>query len=237
LTTRFGRYSYRRIAAMLRADGWRVNHKRVARIWQREGLKVPGKQPKRSRLWLNDGSCIRLRPQHRNHFWAYDFVENRTRDGRKFRMLTVIDELTRECLAIEVKRRLNSQDVLAVLGRLFISRGVPDHTRSDNGGEFAAKAVRSWLAEMGVKTLFIEPGTLGRTDTMNRATGSCATNVSIRSYFTLCVRPRSSSSAGGTSTTRSARTRRSAIGHRRQRPSCRPIRPAQSGSSSRIGLP
>lgn len=158
LATRFGRYGYRRITAMLRADGWRVNHKRVARIWRREGLKVPGKQPKRGRLWLNNGSCIRLRPQHRNHVWAYDFVEDRTRDGRKFRMLTVIDELTRECLAIEVKRRLNSQDVLAVLGRLFISRGVPDHIRSDNGGEFAAKAVRNWLAEMGVKTLFIEPG-------------------------------------------------------------------------------
>jgi putative transposase len=158
LATRFGRYGYRRITAMLRADGWRVNHKRVARIWRREGLKVPGKQPKRGRLWLNDGSCIRLRPQHRNHVWAYDFVEDRTRDGHKFRMLTVIDELTRECLAIEVKRRLNSQDVLAVLGRLFISRGVPDHIRSDNGGEFAAKGVRNWLAEMGVKTLFIEPG-------------------------------------------------------------------------------
>jgi putative transposase len=99
LATRLGRYGYRRITAMLRADGWRVNHKRVARIWRREGLKVPGKQPKRGRLWLNDGSCIRLRPQHRNHVWAYDFVEDRTRDGRKFRMLTVIDELTRECLA------------------------------------------------------------------------------------------------------------------------------------------
>jgi putative transposase len=158
LATRFGRYGYRRITAMLRADGWRVNHKRVARIWRREGLKVPGKQPKRGRLWLNDGSCIRLRPQHRNHVWAYDFVEDRTRDGHKFRMLTVIDEITRECLAIEVKRRLNSQDVLAVLGRLFISRGVPDHIRSDNGGEFAAKGVRNWLVEMGVKTLFIEPG-------------------------------------------------------------------------------
>lgn len=158
LATRFGRYGYRRITAMLRADGWRVNHKRVARIWRREGLKVPGKQPKRGRLWLTDGSCIRLRPQHRNHVWAYDFVEDRTRDGRKFRMLTVIDELTRECLAIEVKRRLNSQDVLAVLGRLFIDRGVPDHIRSDNGGEFTAKAVRNWLTEMGVKTLFIEPG-------------------------------------------------------------------------------
>jgi hypothetical protein len=136
-----------------------------------------------------------------------------------------------------VNRRLNSQDVLAILGRLFISRGVPDHFRSDNGGEFADKAVRNWLAEMGVKTLFIEQAALGKTDTMNRATESSATNVSIWSYFTLCVRLRLSSSAGCASTTRSARTRRSAIGCQRQRQSCRPIRPAQSGSSSRIGLP
>lgn len=119
---------------------------------------MPAKHPKRGRLWLNDGSCIRLRPERRNHVWAYDFVADRTSDGRKLRMLTVIDEFTRECVAIEVKRRLNSQGVLAVLARLFVSRGVPDHIRSDNGPEFAAKAVRKWLAEMHVKTLFIEPG-------------------------------------------------------------------------------
>lgn len=135
-----------------------MNHKRVARIWRREGLKVPAKHKKRGRLWLNDGSCIRLRPMHRNHVWAYDFVEDRTRDGRKIRMLTVIDEFTRECLAIEVKRRLNSQDVLAVLAQLFLERGVPEHIRSDNGGEFTAKAVRKWLGTMNAKTLYIEPG-------------------------------------------------------------------------------
>lgn len=158
LTTQFGRYGYRRITALLKGDGWRVNHKRVARIWRREGLKVPAKHPKRGRLWLNDGSCIRLRPMRRNHVWAYEFAEDRTRDGRKIRMLTVIDEFTRECLAIEVKRRLDSQDVLAVLARLFVSRGVPDHIRSDNGPEFAAKAVCKWLAVMNAKTLYIEPG-------------------------------------------------------------------------------
>ena len=143
---------------MLRADGWHVNHKRVARIWKREGLKVPMKQPKRGRLWLNDGSCVRLQPQHRNHVWAYDFVQDKTRDGRKFRMLTVIDEFTRECLAIKVKRRLNNQEVLAVLGELMVQRGVPDHIRSDNGAEFRAKALRKWLGNIGVKTLYIEPG-------------------------------------------------------------------------------
>lgn len=158
LATRFGRYGYRRVTALLKAEGLRVNHKRVARIWRREGLKVPAKHKKRGRLWLNDGSCIRLRPMHRNHVWAYDFVADRTRDGRKIRMLTVIDEFTRECLAIEVKRRLNSQDVLAVLARLFLARGVPEHIRSDNGGEFTAKAVRKWLGTMNAKTLYIEPG-------------------------------------------------------------------------------
>lgn len=135
-----------------------MNHKRVARIWRREGLKVPMKQPKRSRLWLNDGSCVRLRPMHRNHVWAYDFVQDRTRDNRKFRMLTVIDEFTRECLAIRVARRLNSKDVLDVLADLMVARGVPDHIRSDNGSEFRAKAVREWLGRIGAKTLYIEPG-------------------------------------------------------------------------------
>ncbi len=158
LAVRYGRYGYKRITALLRADGWRVNHKRVARIWRREGLKVPIRQPKRGRLWLNDGSCIRLRPEHQNHIWAYDFVQDRTRDGRKFRMLTVIDEFTRECLAIKVARRLNSQNVLEVLGELMVKHGVPDHIRSDNGGEFRAKAVQEWLGRIGAKTLYIEPG-------------------------------------------------------------------------------
>ena len=144
--------------ALLRRDGWHVNHKRVARIWRREGLRVPRKQPKRGRLWFNGGSCIRLRPERPNHVWAYDFVQDRTRDGRKFRMLTVIDEFTRGCLAIEVGRRLNSQNVLSVLAGLMLVRGVPEHIRSDNGPEFTAQAVRDWLPKVGVKTLFISPG-------------------------------------------------------------------------------
>ena len=155
---RYGRYGYRRVAALLRADGWPVNVKRVWRIWRREGLKVPSKQPKRGRLWLNDGSCIRLRPCWPNHVWSYDFVQDRTHDGRSFKMLTVIDEYTRECLAIEVGRRLRSDDVLHRLAELFTDRGPPDHIRSDNGSEFTAKAVRNWLARIGVKTLYIEPG-------------------------------------------------------------------------------
>ena len=158
LATRYGRYGYRRITAMLRDAGWAVNAKRVERIWRREGLKVPQKQPKRSRLWLSDGSCIRLRPEHPNHVWSYDFVEDRTHDGRKYRMLNLIDEFTRECLAIRVERKLNSTDVIDILSDQFILRGIPGHIRSDHGPEFIAKAVREWIAAVGARTAFIEPG-------------------------------------------------------------------------------
>ena len=154
----YGRYGYRLTTGLLRLRGWPVNHKRVERIWRREGLKVPRKQPKRGRLWLNDGSVVRLRPCWRNHVWSYDFVQDRTHDGRVFRMLTVIDEYSRECLAILVARRLNSDDLLHLLADLFAERGPPDHIRSDNGPEFTATAVRDWLTRIGVKTLFITPG-------------------------------------------------------------------------------
>jgi transposase InsO family protein len=158
LAEQYGRYGYRRITALLRASGWVVNAKRVERIWRREGLKVPQKQPKRGRLWLNDGSCVRLRPERQNHVWSYDFVEDRTHDRRKFRMLNVIDEFTRECLAIRVARKLKTTDVIDVLSDLFIMRGVPGHIRSDNGPEFVAKAVREWITAVGAKCAFIEPG-------------------------------------------------------------------------------
>lgn len=158
LAKKYGRYGYRRIWALLKIEGFHVNVKRIYRIWRQEGLKVPAKQPKRARLWLNDGSCIRLRPEYRDHVWSYDFVEDKTSDGRKFRMFNVIDEYTRECLAIKVKRKLNSKDVLMVLSKLFIQRGVPDHVRSDNGAEFIAKILRKWFADTNVKTLYIAPG-------------------------------------------------------------------------------
>lgn len=111
--TQYGRYGYRRITALLRQDGWPVNAKRVERIWRVGGLKVPPRQPKRGRLWLTDGSCVRLRPGYPNHVWAYDFMADRTHDGKAFRLLTVLDEFTRECLAIVVARRLTADDVLA----------------------------------------------------------------------------------------------------------------------------
>jgi putative transposase len=158
LAGEYGRYGYRTITDLLNNEGWRVNKKRVERIWRLEGLKVPKKQPKKSRLWLNDGSCIRLRPEYKNHVWSYDFVFERTHDGRSFKMLNVIDEYTRESLMIKVKRKLNSVDVLEALAELFLSRGVPEYIRSDNGSEFIAKKLRSWLEKVEVKTLYIEPG-------------------------------------------------------------------------------
>ncbi|MEE2896833.1 MAG: IS3 family transposase [Gemmatimonadota bacterium] len=158
LASRFGRYGYRQITNLLRIEGWRVNHKRVERIWRQEGLKVPRRQPKRGRLWLNDGSCIRLRPRHRNHVWSYDFVSTRTHDGRALKLLTVLDEYTRECVAIKVARRMRAHDVLEVLAELFARHGPLEHLRSDNGPEFTARLVRRWLARVGVQTLFIQPG-------------------------------------------------------------------------------
>ncbi|MPR64863.1 IS3 family transposase [Ochrobactrum intermedium] len=159
LARRYGRYGYRKIAELLRSQmGWVVNDKRVERIWRQEGLKVPAKQPKKGRLWLADGSCIRLRAERPNHVWSYDFVEDRTHDGRKYRMLNVIDEFTHEALAIRIDRKLNSTDVIDVLSDLFILRGVPEHIRSDNGPEFIATAVQDWITAVGAKTAYIAPG-------------------------------------------------------------------------------
>ncbi|MDP2943086.1 MAG: IS3 family transposase [Candidatus Omnitrophota bacterium] len=158
LAREYGRYGYRRVTALLRHEGWRVNHKKVQGIWRREGLKVPQKQPKRRRLWFNDGSCVRLRPTHPNHVWSYDFVMDRTHDGRAIRMMTIMDEYTRECLGLEVSRKLNNTAVIDKLFELFITRGIPEYIRSDNGPEFISKNLRRWLEVSGVKTLYIEPG-------------------------------------------------------------------------------
>jgi len=134
------------------------NHKRVERLWRLEGVKVPQKQPKQKRLWLNEGSCIRLRPAYRDQVWRYDFVADRTSDERKLRLLTIIDEYRRECLAIDVGRKMTSDHVMERLTQLFVDRGVPAYLHSDNGGEFTTTAVRQWLGRMGVGTLYIEPG-------------------------------------------------------------------------------
>ena len=134
LATQYGRYGYRRITALLRSAGWEVGKDRVQRIWRREGLKVPQKQRPRERLWLNDGSCVRLRPERPNHVWSYDFVSARTHDGRTLRLLTLIDESTRECLAIRVERRMGSQEVIETLSDVMLWKGIPEHLRSVKGG-------------------------------------------------------------------------------------------------------
>lgn len=158
LAHRYGRYGYKRITALLRTQGWLVNHKRVERIWRQEALKVPKRHKKKGRLYLNGGSCIRLRPHWPNHVWSYDFVAERLKDGTKIRTLTVIDEYTRECLALRTDYKLGADEVMDVLTDLFITKGIPDHIRSDNGSEFTAKSIKFWLRQLGVKTLYIEPG-------------------------------------------------------------------------------
>jgi putative transposase len=158
LASEYGRYGYRRITVKLREAGWPVGTDRVQRIWRREGLKVPQKQRPRGRLWLNDGSCVRLRPKRCNHVWSYDFVSAMTHDGRTLRLLVLIDEYTRECLAIRVARRLGSNEVIETLADVMVWRGIPEHLRSDNGPEFVAKELRKWLGQVGTGTLYIEPG-------------------------------------------------------------------------------
>jgi len=158
LASAYGRYGYRMITAMLRGKGYRINPKRVYRIWRSLELKVPAKQPKRRRLWLNDGSCIRLRAAHPNHVWSYDFVESRTSKGRKIKILNIIDEYTRECLASHAAFRLRSEDVKNVLREVMVQKGPPEYLRSENGSEFIAKHLREWLSEMEVSPMYITPG-------------------------------------------------------------------------------
>ena len=172
---------------MLRQEGWLVNHKRVERIWGRKGLKVPQKHLKKRRLWLNDGSCIRLRPQFKDHVWSYDFVIARTVEGRAFRILNIIDEYSRECLSILVKRRITSQDVIDQLFELFIFRGIPEHIRSDNGSEFTAKVIRRWLSRVGVKTLFIEPGSPWENGYIESFNGKLRDELLNREVFTTLI--------------------------------------------------
>ena len=158
LACEYGRYGYRRITALLLAEGFIVNHKRVKRIWQQEGLKIPHKQSKRRRLWLNDGSCVRLRPEYKNHVWSYDFVEDKLSNKRKVRWLNIIEEYTRECLTSIPRRSWKHSDVIEILSDLFVTRGCPSYLRSDNGSEFTAVVLRSWLNDLGIATAYIEPG-------------------------------------------------------------------------------
>jgi len=186
LATKYGRYGYRRITALLNSPpmNWKVNHKRVERIWRKEGLKVPKKQPKRSRLWLNDVSCIRLRPEYQDHVWSYDFMVEHTANGKAFKILNIIDEFSRKCLSIKVERSIKSQDVIDRLFHLFLFRGIPEYIRSDNGPEFTAKAVRKWLSRLGVKTLFIERGSPWENGYIESFNGKMRDELLDREIFT-----------------------------------------------------
>jgi transposase InsO family protein len=152
------RYGYRRIWALLRREEFVVNRKRVYRLWRREGLKVPRKQRKKRRLGTSANGCIRQRSERKNQVWAWDFVHDRTSDGRALKWLTIVDEYTRECLALRVGRSIKAQDAIDVLAELFAMHGVPEHLRSDNGPEFIARGMREWLKLLQVGTLYIEPG-------------------------------------------------------------------------------
>lgn len=224
LALQYGRYGYRRITATLHQAGWMVNVKRVERIWRREELKVPHKQPKRGRLWLNDSSCIRLRPKYPNHVWSYDFVEDRTHNGRKIRMLNVIDEFTRECIAIRVERNLKAVDVIDVLSDLFILRGIPTHIRSDNGPEFIAKAYgigsRWWVQRPPTSCRAAH----GKTAIARASTRSSVTNCSTAKSSPRSRRRRSSSKAGDSITTPCGLTHRWAISHRHPKQSSGPAK-------------
>lgn len=158
LATQYGRYGYRQVTNLLNMEGWDVGKDRVYTIWREEGLKVPQKQPKRARLWLADGSCIRKRAEYKNHVWSYDFVSEQTHDGRKFRILNIVDEYSRECLASFVARRIRAQDVIFVLAELFLVHGCPEFIRSDNGPEFVARRLKKWLKTLEVQPLYIEKG-------------------------------------------------------------------------------
>lgn len=154
----YGHVGYRMITWVLRNDGIEINHKRVERIWKEEGLQVPKKQKKRRRVWMNDGSCIRLRPLHENHVWSYDFIEDKTANGRKFRILNILDEKSRKCIASVAKRKWTGLDVIEVLADAMMKNGCPEYIRSDNGSEFTASIVKEWLESVSVITAYIEPG-------------------------------------------------------------------------------
>ena len=158
LACNYGRVGYRMVTAIMRNNGRKINHKRVERIWREEGLKLPRKQSKKRRLWLTDGSCVRLRPEHKNHVWSYDFIEDKTVDGKKIRFLNIIDEYTRECLASVPRRSWQGNAVIELLAGLMLLKGTPEYIRSDNGPEFTSKKIRKWLQSAGVISTYIEPG-------------------------------------------------------------------------------
>ena len=184
LAKRYGRYGYRKIAALLRMEGWAVNHKKVERLWREEGLQLPKRHKKRRRLYHKDSSLIRLRPQYQNHIWSVDFVHDKLSSGRSYKMLTVLDEYTRQALCVEVKPRIGSADVLEALYPLLLKHGKPEYIRSDNGSEFIATALQIWLRKVGIKPIQIYPGSPWENGYNERFNGTLRHEVLNAEWFT-----------------------------------------------------
>ena len=183
LAKRYGRYGYRKIAQLLLIEGWQVNHKKVARIWREEGLQLPHRHKKHKRLYHKDSSVIRLRPQYANHIWSVDFVHDKLSNGRPYKMLTVLDECTREALCVAAKPKMNTHDVLDILYRLILHRGKPEHIRSDNGSEFIATSLQGWLNKLGITPLHIYPGSPWENGYNERFNGTLREEVLNREWF------------------------------------------------------
>jgi transposase InsO family protein len=219
----YGRYSYRTVCGLLSGAGWQTSEAVVRRIWRQEGLKEPAKQPARARLWLNDGSCVRLRPERINHARSYDFVQGHTycpwfRRWRKFRILMVIDEFSRECLALYVARTIKAVDVIDVLSDLMLELGVPEFIRSDNGPEFVATILRNWLKSLGTNTAYITPGSPWRTGIARALTASSGISGSMGSCSTAWGRRWCSLSNGAFTSTHCRRINRLEKSHQLQGP-------------------
>ncbi len=184
LAKSYGRYGYRKVCELLRVEGWRVNHKKVERLWREEGLQLPQRHKRRKRLYHKDSSIIRLRAMHPNHVWSVDFVHDKLSNGRGYKMLTVLDEYTRQALAVEVRTRMGSEDVLEALYGLFLRHGKPEYLRSDNGPEFASKVTQTWLKGVDVRPIRIYPGSPWENGYNERFNGTLRREVLNAQWFT-----------------------------------------------------
>lgn len=183
LAKQYGRYCYRKVTELLRVEGWPINHKKIERLWAEEGLQLPRRHKKRKRLYHKDSSIIRLRPQHANHIWSVDFVHDKLSNGRPYKMLTVLDEYTREALCVAVKPKMNSADVLDPLYPLLLQHGKPEYIRSDNGSEFIAAVLQDWLRKVRIKPIQIYPGSPWENGYNERFNGTLRREVLNAEWF------------------------------------------------------
>lgn len=183
LAKQYGRYGYRKVTALLRIEGWKINHKKIERLWREEGLQLPHRHRKRRRLYHKDSSIIRLRPTHANHIWAIDFVHDKLSNGGTYKMLTVLDEYTREALCVAARSKMNADDVLDVLHRLLMKHGKPEFIRSDNGPEFIAQHLQKWLKRVGIQPMQIYPGSPWENGYNERFNGTLRREVLNAEWF------------------------------------------------------